>query len=127
MSPQISTSRALGAILLCAIFLVSCGKQKTQVDASAPLQQSFQSAEPEVKQAIQTATTSLKAGNYAEAARALEPVVSARKLNEAQKQAIGLALKQVNDAIAANPALDTKEMYQLRAKMYKAVDGGSRF
>jgi len=53
--------------------------------------------------------------------------VTGRKLSEAQKQAVGLALKQVNDAIAANPTLDTKEMYELRAKMYKAVDGGSRF
>ena len=97
------------------------------MDASVPLQQSFQSAEPEVKQAVQTVTTSLKAGNYAEATRALTPVVTGRKLSEAQKQAVGLALKQVNDAIAANPTLDTKEMYELRAKMYKAVDGGSRF
>ena len=120
-------STRLAAVLVSSILILSCAKQKEQVDASAPLQQSFQTAEPDVKQAVQVVTTSLKAGNYTEATRALAPVVSGRNLNEQQKQAVGLALKQVNDAIAANPSLDTKEMYELRAKMFRAVDGGSRF
>jgi hypothetical protein len=124
MYPKISLALLT---LVGPVLLLSCGKPKAQVDASVPLQQSFTSAEPEVQQAIQTATTSLKSGNYADATRALAPVVSGRKLNEEQRQAVGLALKQVNDAISANPKLDTKEMYELRAKMFRAVDGGSRF
>jgi hypothetical protein len=106
-----------------AIFAAGCGKE-TKTDATKPLQQSFEQAEPELKQSIQAVTASLKTGNYTEAAKALAPVVSDRKLTEPQKQAIGLALQQINQALAANPALDTKEMYELRLRMFKAVDGG---
>lgn len=97
------------------------------MDASQPLQQSFQAAEPEVKQAIDTATASLANRDYTEATRALAPVVTRPNLTEPQKQAIGVALQQINRAIAADPSLDTKEMYELRAKMFRAVDGGRRF
>jgi hypothetical protein len=111
--------------IACALALLagSCGKE-TKTDATKPLQQSFEQAEPDVKQNIQAVTVSLKAGNYAEAAKTLAPIVSDRKLTDPQKQAIGLALQQINQALASNPALDTKEMYELRLKMFKAVDGG---
>ena len=117
---------SLLAAMLLAPVLLSCNKQGG-TDATKPLQQTFQTAEPEVKQAIETVSTSLKAGNYAEASRALAPVVSTHNLTDPQRQAVGLALQQINQAIAANPALDTKEMYDLRAKMFKAYDGGKRF
>jgi hypothetical protein len=106
--------------------LVGCKKQ-TQADATQPLKQSFQTAEPEVKQVIDTVTSSLKAANYVEATRALEPVVTGRPLTDSQKQAIGVALQQINQAVAANPSLDTKEMYELRAKLFQAVHRGPRF
>jgi len=106
---------------------LGCKKKEARVDATQPLQQSFQTAEPQVKQAIETVNTSLKSGNYAGASRALEPVVTGGNLSAPQKQAIGVALRQINQAIAANPALDTKEMYELRKKMFRAVDGGPRF
>jgi len=108
-----------------ALSAVSC-KKSSQTDATQPLQQSFQTAEPEVKTAIDTVTTNLKAQNYAEATRALAPVIT-RPLTDQQKQAVGVALKQINDAVAANPALDTKEMYEMRAKMFQAVHRGPRF
>jgi hypothetical protein len=109
-----------------AFTLAGCSKT-TQADAAQPLTQSFQTAEPEVKQIIETVTTSLKAGNYLEATRALEPIVNGRPLTDPQKQAIGVALQQINQAVAANPSLDTKEMYELRAKMFQAVHRGPRF
>lgn len=109
-----------------ALLLTGC-KKDAQADATQPLQQSFQAAEPEVKTAIDTVATSLKAGNYAEATRALAPVVTQRPLTEPQRQAVGVALKQINDAIAANPALDTKEAFDLRVKMFRAVHDGPRF
>jgi len=130
--PQSENNRLLAIVvdvrlsaIACALALLatSCEKE-TKTDATKPLQQSFEQAEPEVKQSIQVVTVSLKAGNYPEAAKALAPVVSGRKLTEPQKQAIGLALQQINQALAANPALDTKEMYELRLKMFQAVDGG---
>ena len=111
--------------MLGTVLLVACKKEE-QVDASKPLEQSFQAAEPEIKKAIDTATSNLKSGNYTEASKALAPVTD-RPLTEAQRQAIGLALFQINKAITANPALDTKEMYDLRQKMYRAVDSPKRF
>jgi hypothetical protein len=111
------------ALALC---LVGCRKE-VQTDATQPLAQAFQTAEPEVKQVIETINVSLKAGNYVEATKALAPLVTQRPLTDAQKQAVGLALQQVNQAMAGNAALDTKEMYELRAKMFQAVHSGPRF
>ena len=102
---------------------VGCNKN-TKVDATQPLQQSFQSAEPQLKQSIEEVTSKLKAGDYTEATKALAPIVSGRPLTEQQRQAVGVALHQINQAIAANPALDTKEMYDLRAKLFRTVDKG---
>ena len=106
--------------------LSGCNKQ-SQVDPTQPLQQSFQAAEPEVQKAIQTANENFKTENYLEASKALAPVVSNRPLTDAQKQAVSLALFRINKAIEANPNLDTKELYELRLKMYRAVDSSKRF
>lgn len=116
------------AFLSVVILGVSgCGKKEAAVDATKPLEESFKTAEPEVQKAVNQVTTQLKAGNYAEATRVLAPVVSGRPLTDSQKQAVGVALKQINQSIAANPSLDTKEMYELRRKMFDAVHRGPRF
>ena len=109
------------AVLALPLVFTGC-KQDAQTDATQPLQESFRAAEPEVQKNIQTVTTSLKSGNYMEATRALEPIVTRRDLTVEQRQAIGVALRQVNQAIATDPSLDTKEMYELRNKMFNAVD-----
>ena len=114
------------AVPVLALCLVGC-KRTPQVDATQPLQQSFATAAPEVQQAIATINNSLKANDYTEATKALAPLVTERVLTQPQKQAVGVAIQQINQAIAANPALDTKEMYELRAKMFKAVANGPRF
>jgi C4-dicarboxylate-specific signal transduction histidine kinase len=119
------TTQSFVAAAVLALCCVSC-KKESQTDATQPLQQSFEAAEPEVKTAIDTVTTNLKAQNYAEATRALAPVIT-RPLTDQQRQAVGVALNQINEAVAANPALDTKEMYEMRAKMFKAVHSGPRF
>ena len=106
--------------------LLGCSKHGS-ADATHQLQQSFQTAEPEVKQGIEAVNSNLKAGNYAEASKALAPIVTSRNLTDPQRQAVGVALQQISQAIAANPALDTKEMYDLRLKMYRAYDSGKRF
>lgn len=118
---------ALLSFLVVAALLsgVSCSKEAVP-DATQSLQQSFQTAEPEVKQVINTVNSSLKAGNYAEATKALAPVIQ-RPLTDPQKQAVGVALEQINQAVARDPSLDTKEMYELRAKMFQAVHRGPRF
>jgi hypothetical protein len=109
------------ALALC---LVGC-KGERKVDAAKPLEQSFQSAGPEVQQAIATVNTGLKANNFADATKALVPVTQ-RPMTDAQREAVGMALQQINQAIAANPSLDTKEMYQLRKRIFEAVHNGAR-
>jgi hypothetical protein len=107
--------------MLCA---TGCGK-RTQPESA--LQQSFATEEPEVQQTIQTVTANLKAGSYAEATRALAPIVSGRPLSEPQKQAVAQALQQVSQEVAKNPALDTKEMYELRRQMFQSIRSSGRF
>jgi len=120
---------AVGLFLLSlAMGVASTGCTKEpRFDATQALAESFQTAEPEAKQAIERVNTGLKAGNVQEATRALAPVVASGKLSESQKQAIGLALREINQAIASNPALDTKEMYEIRARMFQAVHSGPGF
>jgi hypothetical protein len=120
----------LAKLLLClavwagVLCLLSCKREKeTRVDASLPLEQSFQTSEPETKQAIATVKASLKAGNYTEAGRALEPVLTGRKLTPPQKEAVGLVFQQLSQAVAANPALDSKELYELRVRLARAARG----
>ncbi len=98
-------------------------KKETKVDATKPLEQSFATAAPEVQQNVQAVTANLKSGNYVEAVRRLDPVLNTANLTPEQTQAVGVALKQVNDAVAANPNLDTKEMYEMRKKMFFKVYG----
>jgi hypothetical protein len=117
-------------VIAFALLLGCVGCKKAEApaaDASQLLQQSFATAAPEVKQGIDTVNTNLKAGNYAKVTEALMPIVSRQQLTEEQKRAVSTALLQINQAIAADPKLDSKEMYELRAKMFEAVRKGSRF
>ena len=111
-------------VLLC---VAGCGKKETTVDATKPLAESFQTAEPAVQQTIQTVNANLNSGKYLAAAQAMEPILGQGTLTEPQKQAIGLALSQMNQAVAANPSLDSKEFYDARARMFQAMRGKSRF
>jgi len=78
----------------------ACSKSAKPTDASQPLQKSFASEEEPVQQAIN-----------------LTSVVTTRQLTEAQRQAVGVALQQVNQAVAADPKLNTKEMYEMRQRL----------
>ena len=70
----------------------------------------------------------LQAKDYVAAARTLAPVVTQQPLTEPEKRAVGVALEQINQGIAADRSLNTKEMYELRARMFQAVHrSGSRF
>jgi hypothetical protein len=122
---RITATIVVGVTAVLAVFGTGC-KEK-QVNAVVPLQESFQAADVEVKKAVTATASSLQAGNYVEAARALDPIVSRRVLTPSQKQAVGMTLQQINQAVAANPQLDTKEMYELRARMFRAVQSGPRF
>jgi PBP1b-binding outer membrane lipoprotein LpoB len=124
---KVSLVSAITTMLALIVVLNGCSKRTAAVDATQPLADSFQAAAPEVKQSIQSVNTSLNSGNYLAAAQAMEPVLHRPNLTDPQKQAIGMALSQMNQAIAANPALDSKEFYELRARMFQAMRGKSRF
>ncbi len=126
MRPSLLSCLCLStAVMLLA---AGCGRRQKQVDATQALQQSFKAAEPQVRQAIQTVNGHLQAKDYIAAARTLAPVVTQQPLTEPEKRAVGVALEQINQGIAADRSLNTKEMYELRAKMFQAVHrGGSRF
>ena len=116
---EILPSLVIGAF---ALGLLGC-RQETRVDASRPLEQSFQSAAPETKPALANVQAKLKAGSYVEACRAIEPVLTDRNLTPEQRQAVGLMFQQVNQGIAANPNLDSKELYELRVRLAHAARG----
>jgi hypothetical protein len=108
--------------------LAGCHRKEAATDATKPLAQSFDGARPDVKQAIEAVNARLRSRDYVGAIRTLTPVVeNAGKLTEQQKQAAGTALRQVNEALATNPALDTKELYEERRKLAKALNPGLRF
>ena len=118
------TQVSLLAVAL-ALGLLGC-KKSGPPDATKPLQQSFESAGPEVQQAIATVNASLKAKDFEAATKALVPLVSGRPMTDAQRNAGGLALQQINQAVGANPSLDTREMYQLRRQLFQAADSAPR-
>jgi hypothetical protein len=119
-------SLCVSAVL--TLVAVSCGRKQAQADATQPLQQSFKTAQPEVRQAIEAVNVHLRARDYTAAARTLAPVVVRQRLTQPEARAVGVALQQLNQAIAADRSLDTKEMYELRARMWRAVHtSGSRF
>jgi hypothetical protein len=105
-----------------ALSLTGCGREKpSPVDATKVLEKSHENSNPAVKQAIQAANESLRAGRYQEALRTLAPIASHTDMTAAQKDAYSAALKQISDGFAANPSLDSKEMYELRRQMFQAV------
>lgn len=122
--------RLFATVLAIAFALPGSGCKKpgaTAADAAQKLQASFATAPPEVKQSIATVNAGLAAGDYAAVTRELTPIVTRQPLTVEQKQAVSAALGQINQAITANPNLDSKELYELRAKMFESLRQGPRF
>jgi hypothetical protein len=121
MKPLTITASVIAAVLV--IGLAGC-KKEAKVDATKPLEQSFQAASPEVKATIQAANKSLQAGNYGAATEALLPAVNGQQLTEPQRQALALSLKQINQAIAANPGLDSADLSRKRRQIFDRIYRG---
>ena len=101
-------------------YLSACSRKAEPADVSQPLQRPLLTADAPVQRAISAATANLKVGNPLEAARALAPVTANPKLTEEHRQVVGVALRQANQAIAADPGLNTKEMHEDRTKLLQA-------
>lgn len=115
----------MGSVIAAALAIGLAGcKKEAKVDATKPLEQSFQEASPEVKATIQAANNSLRAGNYGAATEALLPAVNGQQLTEAQRRAVALSLRQINQAIAANPGLDSAELFRKRQQIFDKVYRG---
>ena len=109
---------------MCAcIFLFLGCKKESHPDAGQRLEQSFQRAEPEVKKTIAAVSSDLHNGKYIEAARTLEPVLAARRLTPQQKEDVGLLFQEISRAVAADPSIDSKELYEVRLKLFRAARG----
>ena len=128
MNPSIFVRGSLGVALALVLAWGVCGcGGKGAGNAAGALEQSFQTEGPEIQQAVQQVAAELRSGNVQQAVRLLIPVLENRKLTEAQEQAVGATLKQINDAIVADPSLETAEMYQMRQKLFRSVYGQGGF
>ena len=99
--------RLLPGLLAVAVFgIVGCNKQNS-VD-TAPIENSFQSAEPATKSAADNVVSSIKSGDYSGALTGLQTLAKDAKLTPEQQQAIKDVMAQVQQAIssAASNAAD---------------------
>lgn len=113
--------------LLLALLTPGCKKaEPPAVDASQMLQQSFEAAEPAVKESIASVVTNLKAKNYVEVTKSLDQIVSKRQVTEEQKQAIMTTLLQIGEAMAADPKINTPELSAMRSKIFETLRRSSR-
>jgi len=117
----------LSIVFLSLALVISGCHRESRVDASRALEHAFQAADPSVTQAVLAATASLRAGEYTEMARAMNPVLAGRPLTPEQKEAAGQLFRQINQALSSNPNIDSKELYELRNRLHQGVTGGSRF
>jgi hypothetical protein len=104
------------------LVVLGCGKQAATESPTELIEQSFQQATPETKEAIQNVVASLKAKEFLAAARSLVTVLDKDSFTPEQKHAVGAVLNQINEAIAADPKLNSQEMFTLREKIFQALN-----
>jgi hypothetical protein len=111
--------------LVLAFLAPGCKKSEPAApDTALKLDQAFETAETALKDSVTAVTASLRAKNFAEATKALEPIVSNPKLTEPQKAAIMSVILQINEAVANDPKLDSSELSDLRRRMFMSLRGG---
>jgi hypothetical protein len=111
-------------LFLCALSLLTCGCKKSEppvADTSPALQQAFESADPALKERVAAVAADVKAKKLVDATKALDQLVSSARLTDAQAQAISNTILEMNEVAANNPEVDSKEMYDLRSKMFQSL------
>lgn len=114
-------------LALATVIGLSCRRQDDSPNPAALLNESFRTGSPETQSQITAAASHLQSGDYRSAALALAPVVSEQQLTEAQRAAVSAALVKLNQAAATDPKLNTRDMYEARAKMFQALQKESGF
>jgi hypothetical protein len=109
-------------VAVLGLVVLGCGKQAASESPAELIEQSFQQATPETKETIQTVAASLKAKEFLAAARSLATALNKDSFTPAQKHAVGAVLNQINEAIAADPKLNSQEMFTLREKIFQALN-----
>lgn len=95
-----------GLLAVVVLGFTGCAK-KNSVD-TAPIEKSFQSADPATKSAADNVVASIKSSDYSGALAGLKKLASDVKLTPEQQQAVKDVLAQVQEAITAgvNKAAD---------------------
>ena len=93
----------LAAALAASLTLLGCSSKQEKVDP-APLQNSFQTADPATKSTADKAVTAIKSGDYASAMAELKTLAADAKLTPEQQQAIKDVMAQVQQALAETAA-----------------------
>jgi len=88
----------LVTVIAATLAVVGCSK-KSSVD-TAPLEQSFKSAEGATKTSADSAVASIKNADYSSAMAELQKLAKDAKLTPDQKQAVTDVLAQIQKAIA---------------------------
>ena len=106
--------------LVC--LFTACGSAKTKVD-TAPVDQAFASAPAEIKTEIGTIVSAVSSMDYKSALQPLDKVISSRKMDDTQKQALSALISDMQRVVAENQSDFTMEVYtglsQLVGKLHE--------
>lgn len=89
----------IASLVAATLGIVGCSKQGASVD-TAPLENSFQSADTSTKSQSDTVVSEIKSANYSGAVADLTKLAKNAKLTPDQQQAIQNVLTQVQKAVA---------------------------
>ncbi len=103
-----------------AVAAGGCGsKAGSDKVAAEQLQKSYEKADAPIKQQVVQASEAFQAKNYAQAISTLNRVVQSQPVvDEAQKKAVDILIKQTREAIAQNPNLNSPELYKATSDLF---------
>ncbi|HWH71196.1 MAG TPA: hypothetical protein VNT26_17550 [Candidatus Sulfotelmatobacter sp.] len=113
----------LAALITASLVVVGCSKKESSTTLpgpqasvnTAPLEDSFKSAEPATQTSANKVVTAIKSGDYASALAELKTLASNAKLNPEQQQAVKDITVQVQQAV-------TQTATKAKEDVTKAVD-----
>ena len=109
--------------LLLALVLCPAGCTKKENTAGSYLQKSFAAADPAVRDIVEKASAALQRSNYTEAVVMMYQLAEGHQISATEKKAIGMVLAEINQGLAANPGLETPDLYRARAALIEKVHG----
>jgi hypothetical protein len=114
------------ALLLTVALVVSatgCGKESSA--AGGGLEQGFAQADAAVREEIVKVAAAIKVQDYVAAVTLLDRMLREHKLTETEQTATRKAFGEINQAVVANPGLDSPEFFRARSELMKRLYGES--